>query len=106
MIYINIPYSKKGYNLIKLLYRLGYINTYFISVSYINIVFKWYKNNNVLNKLFFYSKPGYIKTISYKELIKLKNKNKILILSNSNGICTSEDAIIKKKGGILIAEIA
>ena len=103
LLYVNIPYSKKGYNLIKLIYKLGYINTYYLSENKISIVFKWYKNDTVIGKLFFYSTPGNIKTIAYKDLIALNKKNYILL--NSTGICTSEEALFHKKGGILIAEI-
>jgi ribosomal protein S8 len=105
-VFIIIPYSNKGFQLIKLLYNLGYINTYNISSNQIHIYFKVFKNEIILNKLYFYSRPGHIKTVSYKQLINLKNKkDKFYILFNSLGICTSATALLYKKGGILIAEI-
>ncbi len=106
-IFTNIPYSVKGLQLIKLLYNLGYINVYSIAYQQIHIYFKVYKNDIILNKLFFYSRPGHIKTVSYKQLLILmkKKKNKLFILFNNLGICTSTEALLHKKGGILIADI-
>ncbi len=102
-----IPYSSKGFQLIQLLYNLGYIYTYNIANQKIHIYFKIFKNEIVLNKFYFFSRPGHIKTISYKKLIyqKKKNENKCYILLNSLGICTSATALLHKKGGILLAEI-
>ena len=104
-VFITIPYSNKGFKLIKLLYQLGYINTYNTVNQQINIYLKLFKNEIILNKLYFYSRPGHIKSISYKQLIDLKKKNKFYILFNNLGICTSSTALLYKKGGIIIAEI-
>lgn len=104
-VFSTIPYSNKGFYLIKLLYNLGYINTYNVINSKINIYFRVYKNDIILNKLYFYSRPGHAKTISYKQLVNFKKKDKFYILFNSLGICTSTTAILYKKGGIIIAEV-
>jgi ribosomal protein S8 len=103
-IFTNIPYCIKSLQLVKLLYKLGYINTYNITNKNINIYFKVYKNDIVINKLYFYSRPGHIKSISYKQLNNLK-KNKLYIMLNSLGVCTSTDSLFNKKGGLLLAEI-
>jgi ribosomal protein S8 len=101
-----IPFSRKGYELVKLLYKNGYINSYYVDLNVINIFFKFYENNLVLNGFFFYSKPGHIKSISFNQLRKAYvNKNKIYILSTINGICTSLEALQMHLGGIILAEI-
>ena len=101
-----IPFSKKGYELIQLLYKNGYINNYYIDLNVINIFFKFHKNELVLNGLYFYSKPGHIKSISFNQLRRAYiNKNKIFILSTINGICTSNEALQMHLGGIILAEI-
>lgn len=101
-----IPYSKKGYELIKLLYKNGYVNSYYIDLNVINVFFKFHQNELVLNGFYFYSKPGHIKSISFNQLRRAYiNKNKLYILSTINGICTSVDALKMHIGGIILAEI-
>lgn len=104
--FMKIPYNKKILKIILLLYELGYINNYYISYNNICAYPNIYKNEFILNRLYFYSKPGQIKSISYKQLKKINNKqHKLFILSSILGICTSKEALKYKIGGIIIAEI-
>jgi ribosomal protein S8 len=101
-----IPFSSKGYELVKLLYKNGYINSYYVDYNNIYVYFKYYENQLVLNGFYFYSKPGDVRTISLKQLRRAYiNKNKIYILSTINGICTSIDALQMCLGGIILGEI-
>lgn len=104
--FIKIPYSKKGFDLIKILYKLGYINNYYLDFNKINIEFNYYQNRFICNGFFFYSKPGYRKFISISQLRRVyKNKSKLYILSTPYGICTTLDALKLNTGGIILVEI-
>jgi ribosomal protein S8 len=101
--FTKIPFSRNGYELIKLLYKFGYIDSYFIDLDIIYIYFKKYQNQLILNRFFFYSKK---KTISFNQLRRVYlNKNKIYILSTINGICTTKEALEKYNGGTILAEL-
>jgi ribosomal protein S8 len=101
-----IPYNKKGLDIIKILYNLGYIVSYNLDFNKIIVELRYYQDNPVLNGFFFYSRPGHVKTISINKLRQVfKRKNKIFILSTSIGICTTQDALRLNIGGILLAEI-
>ena len=67
---------------------------------------KKHDNIFVLNGFFFYSKPGHIRSITIDQLRRdYYKKNKLLILSTIDGICTSREALQKNQGGIILAEI-
>lgn len=105
-LFTKIPYNKKGYDLIKLLYRDGYLDSYYLDLNNIYVNFKSYQNRLVLNGFFFYSRPSHFKTISFNQLRRVyKKKNKLYILSTPNGICTTVDALQMHVGGLIIAEI-
>lgn len=103
---VQIPFSYKGFLLVKLLYNLGYLNSYNILFNKITINFKYYKNNIVLNGFKFYSRPSAIKSITYMQLRRaylLKKKSYILL--TNDGLKVSIDALLLKQGGLIIAEI-
>jgi ribosomal protein S8 len=103
---IKIPYSRKGFELIKIFYQLGYISSYYIDFNKINIEFKYYQNKFICNGFFFYTKPGHCKFITINQLRRLyKNKSKLYILSTPYGICTTLDALKMNTGGLLLIEI-
>jgi len=102
-----IPYSVKGYELVKLLYNLGYINNYYIDFNNICISFKYYKNKKLFNNFYFYSSPGHIRSISNSKIKHLYfKKKKNFILSTIKGIITSKDALLYNCGGIILAEFS
>lgn len=103
---VKIIYHRKNYELVQLLYKLGYLNSYTMENNMIYLFFKYYNNELVINKLFFYSKPGSIKSISISELRRAYyKKNKLFILSTTYGICSTMEALQFNLGGIIIAEI-
>jgi small subunit ribosomal protein S8 len=101
-----VPYNKKGLDIIKILYNMGYINSYYFDGSKICVELKYYQDKAVLNGFFFYDRPGHRKSISISQLRRVyNNKQKIYILSTVNGVCTTLDALKMNIGGIIIAEI-
>lgn len=101
-----IPYSRKGFELIKLLYQNGYLNSYSMDFNQIYVNFKMYQNQLTLQGFFFYSRPSHVRTISISQLRRAYfKKHKLYILSTPNGICTTVDALKQHQGGIILAEI-
>lgn len=101
-----IPYSRKGHELVKLLNKLGYFYTYILENNTIKIFFKKYNNTLSMNGFYFYSKPGHTYSITIDQLRReYYKKNKLFILSTTDGICTSREALQRHQGGILLAEI-
>jgi ribosomal protein S8 len=104
--FAKLPYCKKGHELVKLLNSSGYLYTYTLDLNAIIVYFKKHDNIFVLNGFFFYSKPGHIRSITIDQLRRdYYKKNKLLILSTIDGICTSREALQKNQGGIILAEI-
>jgi len=102
-----IPYSNNGYDLIKLLFKLGFVSSYYIEYNSIYITLRFYNNDISLNNIFFFFKPSSIFSISSSKLRRIcKNKKKLFILLTSYGICTSSDAIKLNQGGILLVELS
>lgn len=101
---INI--SKKDFNIIKIFINLNIIKkivliekeVYLIEYNYVDN-----KKNFLIKNIY---KPSNKKIIKLKEIKKtFYRKNNILILSTSNGILTTNEAIKKKTGGVILSKV-
>jgi ribosomal protein S8 len=105
-LYVAVPYCNKIYYVIKLLFKYGFLYSYFIKNNKIEIYFASYKSEYLLHKLLIYYKPTKMTSLSYKNLKKaVYHKNRFFILSTELGICTSNKALQNKLGGNIIIEI-
>jgi ribosomal protein S8 len=103
----SIPYSKENLNLIKLLYKEGYFNTYSINMEKMKIYieFNYFEGKKIYNGIKIYYKMGDYYNINRIQLQKIqKKRKKKLLLSTSYGICTSNQAIKYGIGGKIIGE--
>jgi ribosomal protein S8 len=102
-----VPFTKENLNLIKLLYKEGYINTYSINMEKIkiNIEFSFFEGKRIYNGIKIYYKMSDYYNINIIQLKKIqKKRKKKLLLSTSYGICTSNQAIKYGIGGKIIGE--
>lgn len=106
---VTLHYSRRAFELLKTLYRLGVIGNYYFSINArserLLIIYPTYYKLTPLSKHFrMLSTPSHTLFISYKAL-RLLNKrvgSAAYILSTSVGILTHHEALRKKIGGILL----
>jgi len=105
---VKILYTKKVLRIIKLFYKIGLINNYFIYKKkhffYLKFSLFFYKNTVFFKNIKIISTSTKKHYITYKTL-KLLNfflKSSILILSTSLGILTHNQALKNKIGGLLL----
>ena len=111
---------KKPHNIVKLLYKEGYILGYELpnteqliknyKLNVITIHLKYNKfGNPLIKKIRIISKPGVRKYVSVNELISLRKKhinlNNMYILSTSSGILPDYRAVKLNTGGELLCKI-
>ena len=110
-----IKYSTKNYSLIYLLYKLGCINNFYIHstkkknllLKYLTFSIFFYKNSPFFKQIKLVSSLSKKHTITYQSL-KILNQslgNSFLILSTVQGLLTHQEALLKKIGGLILAEI-
>lgn len=114
---VDLKYSKYIINILKVLYKEGYILGYNVKKDLKNV-----KNNSievllrydinqdpVIYKIKLLSKPGYRQYVSVRKLISLRKKyinlNNMYILSTPLGVLSDVEAIQLNVGGELICKI-
>lgn len=108
---INLLYSSRMEDLIKVFIRIGVILSYKVKISDTNNHIKYAEiilnQQNKNCDIITISKPSAIKTIKHKDIIVLNNRTtaSTYVLSTSTGIITLKEAESLKIGGILLAKI-
>ena len=97
-----LNFNKAFLPILHLLYREGAILTYINTKTKIIIKFRYHNNLNNLKNLKIMSTVTKPLNLNKFEVLKIYEKNKILILSTSKGILTSLDCKKKKIGGKLL----
>ncbi len=100
--FIFIKFSIKNLNLIKFLYKEGYILSYFAKDDRIRVNLRYSNNISLLDNIKIFSKPSIKKFLSYKNLCSLNKSNRDLILSTTLGILTYKKCLELKTGGSLL----
>jgi small subunit ribosomal protein S8 len=104
--WVNIPFSILKHEILKVLFREGFIGEIKIIRNYKFPILKVYlifDNKNITLKR--KSSPGNRTYVRYRSLRKVKNGYGLGLISSSLGILTVEEAIEKKIGGEYICEV-
>jgi small subunit ribosomal protein S8 len=101
---IYCKYNRNFEKLLKVLYLEGIIQSYYIinSKSTIRIFFRYTQTISRLNLLKIISNPSKSCNISLKNLYKISEGQKVLVLSTSKGVLTSLKAKKNYVGGTLL----
>lgn len=103
--YIYVLNNNTSLDIIKILYKKGYIVNYKFYFNSIKIEFNIYQNKIVINSLKFYNHLNLQKYVTYKQLKRMIFiKNKKLLVSTVNGIIMGDLALKYKIGGLILAE--
>lgn len=106
---VDIPYSKFKANITDILLKASFINDYKVIESnnkkYLNIRFKFYQSNNVINGLKKISKPGRRVYVKAEKLPRVRNGLGIAIVSTSKGLITDKQARELGVGGEVVCYI-
>ncbi len=106
---VDIPYSKFKANITDILLKASFINDYKVieanNKKYLNIRFKFYQNNNVINGLKKISKPGRRVYVKAEKLPRVRNGLGIAIVSTSKGLITDKQARELGVGGEVVCYI-
>lgn len=112
---ISMMYNKKGFitqnnknNLIilKIFLKLKMVKFLKVDGKKITVYLNYIENKPVFRNIVNMFKPGHKYYISLKNLKRVNdNHNWILILSTSQGVMNSYEAVEKKLGGLVIAKI-
>lgn len=109
-LYCFVPLTELNKHLLLVLLREGYFNAIYIDEDnpqpLICVKFKYYHNKSVLRHIKLISKPGKKAYITYKQLKhRLSSyRNMKLLLSTSNGVMSSNQALNEKVGGEILFE--
>jgi small subunit ribosomal protein S8 len=97
-------YNNLFLKLAKVLYRTGLIQNFCIEKKYnknfqIVVSLKYSFNIGILNSLKIISKPSVSLFLDYEKICRISEKNRVLILSTSEGFLTSDECKKRKIGG-------
>ncbi len=100
--YFDIFVSKKGKNILQLLYDLGYINGFvFLKKNFVRIFLKYKNNTSVISSIYLVSKPSariYLKNKFVTKFLK-KQSTGFLIFSSTKSYLTDSEVYLCKVGG-------
>jgi len=107
---ISIDYNKLCLDVVKLLYKEGFIQSFSIKkISFgsntqfkIFITLRYFNNKPIFKNLKIVSTPSRLNYLNIKDLSKISNKKIILILSTNRGLLTSLECKKHKIGGKLL----
>jgi ribosomal protein S8 len=107
-------YSKSSLNLLELLYREGFIQSFRIikktsgsieNPFEISITLRYFQNKSIFKNLQIVSSPSRKFFLTFKDLSNLSSQKKVLFLSTSGGFLTGLDCKVKQIGGVLLFTI-
>ena len=97
--FLIVQFNENILSILKILYKEGFVLTYFRINTNIVIKLRYYYGINSLKKLKIVSKPSKPVYLNKFEIVKLVEKNKLLIFSTSKGFLTSLECKNLKTGG-------
>jgi ribosomal protein S8 len=104
---ISLEYSFLILNIIKNLYKEGFIQSFKITKNLktnkkdILVNLRYYFNKSIFKKLKILSSSSKIKALDFQNLSRLNIKKDVLFLSTSEGVVTHLECKYRKLGGIL-----
>lgn len=110
----SMPYSKGSLSLCAFLFRRGWISSYAIHGTAmvrrktLLVHYKFNSNNNAFSYLSIKSTPGRRLNWTYRKLFgmcRLNRRGSYYIMSTPFGILSSDEALVRKTGGELLAQI-
>jgi len=108
---ITTPHNKLSYDLIKCLYKEGFIQSFelneIISLNLekkyeIKIILRFFYNKCLLKNIKILSTPSLIRYFTFKDVCKIQTKKLVMFLSTNKGILTSLDCKKQGLGGTLL----
>jgi ribosomal protein S8 len=107
-LYFFLLFTVKNYQFVKILKKFNVIHDFRLIKKnrfvYIKITLFFYKNNIVCYNFKIITRPSKIFNISYNSLVLLSKKtnSSIFLISTSKGILSHKEAILQKKGGMVL----
>src|SRR4030043_1466050 len=101
---VDFPSNKFVVSVVKSLIKEGYLQEIQVNQKLLKVSLSYRKKEPVITNIKLVSKPGLRVYIKIEDLQKIKSPS-IFILSTPGGIMSSREAIKKKLGGGVIAEI-
>lgn len=106
---VSVEYNHLLNNLVEVLYREGFIQSFTIKNSFgrdkkkrICIGLRYYFNKPVFSNLKLFSKPSYLKYMKFSDICSISNKRFVCFFSTNQGILTGLDCKRKRIGGKLL----
>jgi ribosomal protein S8 len=107
-LYFFLLFTVKNYQFVKILKKFNVIHDFRLikknKFFYIKITLFFYKNNIICYNFKIITRPAKIFNISYNSLVLLSKKtnSSIFFISTSKGILSHKEAILQKKGGMVL----
>jgi ribosomal protein S8 len=110
----SMPYSKGSLRLCAFLFRRGWVSSYailgtsFVRRKTLRVHYKFNSNKNAFSKLSIKSTPGRRVSWTYRKLLSMcrfNRKGSYYVLSTPFGILSSDEALVRRTGGELLAQI-
>jgi ribosomal protein S8 len=104
--FIFVPHTNLNYQFLKKLLKRGFLESImcFKKSGYILVNLNLFSQSSVISRIEIISKPTKIIYCNYSNLLKIQEHSMILV-STSMGILTRREAILFRKGGIVLCKI-
>lgn len=110
---VKLPYNKLYLEIIELLYKEGFIQSFFIkpvasriqNQFIIFITLRYINNKTIFKNLKFISIPSKVYYLNIRNLAKISNKKIVLVLSTNKGLLTGLESKKYNIGGKLLFTI-
>lgn len=104
---ITVEYSRLSNNLVKTLYREGFIQSFQIlggkeNTRKIIVTLRYYFNKPVFNNLKLFSKPSHLRYMKFSDICNISDKKYVCFFSTNKGILTILECKKNKIGGKLL----
>jgi small subunit ribosomal protein S8 len=104
--YLTVEYSEAIFEIIKLLYNEGYLQSYRLIENnlklLIYVILRYFFNKPIFKNLKLISTNSKKKYLNFSLLNKISSKKFTIVVSTSNGILSLNECKKKKLGGILL----
>ena len=104
---ITVEYSRLSNNLVKTLYREGFIQSFKTlagkeNTKKIVVTLRYYFNKPVFNNLKLFSKPSHLRYMKFSDICNISDKKYVCFFSTNKGILTILECKKNKIGGKLL----
>jgi len=96
---VSLKFNRKFLSLVLLLYKEGYLKSFFVKDSKINIDLLYFHGYSPLSNLILISKLSHPRYLNTKDLLKINIYSKLFILSTHKGFLTLLECNKNKIGG-------